>query len=99
MSDVVNTQSMNLTPLEHAQVLSVASRLGKTPAQVLIRWSLQKGNVVIPKSVTASRILENSQVFDFELTAADVEALNQLPQQRLLNPDFKAGNEPVFPYF
>lgn len=90
---------MNLTPLENEHVLSIATRLGKTPAQVLIRWGLQKGSVVIPKSVTPSRILENSHVFDFELTEADMRALNHLQQQRLLNPDFRAGNEPAFPYF
>jgi 2,5-diketo-D-gluconate reductase A len=55
------------------EVLShVARKHGKTPAQVVIRWHLQLGNVVIPKSVTSARIRENIDVFDFELDAADL---------------------------
>ncbi|OJI82177.1 hypothetical protein ASPTUDRAFT_175867 [Aspergillus tubingensis CBS 134.48] len=52
-----------------------AGKYGKSEAQVLVRWSLQKGYVPLPKSVTESRIVENSQVFDFELSAEDMEEL------------------------
>ncbi|KAG8533634.1 uncharacterized protein KY384_001375 [Bacidia gigantensis] len=48
---------------------------GKTPAQVLLRWSLQKGFVPLPKSVTHSRIVENADVYDFELSQSDMQAL------------------------
>ena len=51
---------------------SIAAKHDRSPAQVVIRWHLQLGNVVIPKSVTASRIVENFQVFDFELDTADL---------------------------
>jgi 2,5-diketo-D-gluconate reductase A len=59
-------------------VQSIAASYDKTPAQVLIRWSLQLGNVVIPRSSSAERIAENFDVFDFELSGQDVDALNGL---------------------
>ena len=49
---------------------------GKTAAQILLRWSLQKGFVPLPKSVTPSRIIENADIYDFELDAEDMESLN-----------------------
>ena len=57
---------------------SIAAKHGRSAAQVVIRWHLQIGNVVIPKSVTASRIVENFEVFDFELDAADLAAIAEL---------------------
>ncbi|CAN5156076.1 aldo/keto reductase [soil metagenome] len=64
--------------LTNPAVQSVAASYGKTPAQVLIRWSLQLGNVVIPRSKSAERIAENFDVFDFELSTADMDTLNGL---------------------
>ena len=54
---------------------TLGKRYGKTPAQILLRWSLQKGFVPLPKSVTPSRIEENADVYDFELTAEDMKSL------------------------
>lgn len=59
-------------------VTDAAQAHGRTPAQVILRWHLQIGNAAIPKSVTASRIVENFNVFDFELTADEVESINAL---------------------
>lgn len=60
----------------HEKLLQpLVKKYGKTPAQVLLRWSLQKGFVPLPKSVTPSRIDENAEVFDFELTADEMESL------------------------
>jgi diketogulonate reductase-like aldo/keto reductase len=64
--------------LEHPAIASIAERLGRTPAQVIIRWHLQHGVVVIPKSRQADRIRSNADVADFELSAEDVAALDAL---------------------
>ena len=62
------------------------------PAQVVLRWHLQLGNVVIPKSVTPSRIRENIDVFDFELSDADMAALAALETGTRLGPDPDGGD-------
>ena len=64
--------------LDNPTVTSIAGEYGRTPAQVLIRWSIQLGNVVIPRSANPERIAGNFDVFDFELTAEHMEALNGL---------------------
>lgn len=64
--------------LEDERITAVAKVHGKTNAQVLIRWSLQHGCVVLPKSTRQERIIENSQVFDFSLQPAEMSALDAL---------------------
>jgi 2,5-diketo-D-gluconate reductase A len=64
--------------LDNPTVASVAAEYSRTPAQVLIRWSLELGNVVIPRSAKPERIAENLDVFDFELAAEHMDALNGL---------------------
>jgi diketogulonate reductase-like aldo/keto reductase len=64
--------------LDHPTIVTIADRLGRTPAQVIIRWHLQHGIVVIPKSRQADRIRSNADVAGFELTQADVAALDAL---------------------
>jgi diketogulonate reductase-like aldo/keto reductase len=66
--------------LDNSTVATIAAELGRTPAQVLIRWSLQKGFVVLPRSSNASRIAENAAVFDFALDDAHVAALDALDE-------------------
>ena len=73
--------------LAESVVTGLADRYGRTPAQVLLRWHLQLGNVVIPKSVTPSRIKENIAVFDFELSEEDVTALSALDRGLRTGPD------------
>ncbi|WP_329024900.1 aldo/keto reductase [Streptomyces sp. NBC_00690] len=73
--------------LEVPTVVAVAHKHDRTPAQVVLRWHLQLGNVVIPKSVTPSRIQENLDVFGFELDADDLAALKALNEDRRLGPD------------
>ncbi|MFF3227594.1 aldo/keto reductase [Nocardia suismassiliense] len=66
------------TLLDDQTITSVAAAVGRTPAQVIIRWHLQLGNIVIPKSVTPSRIAENFDVFGFELSRDQMDAINAL---------------------
>jgi len=66
--------------LTNEAVTTIAQKHGKTPAQVVLRWHLQNDTITIPKSVTPSRIEENFQVFDFELTTEDMTAINVLDQ-------------------
>lgn len=64
--------------LEDETIAKIAQRHGKSPAQVIIRWHVEEGLVVIPKSVTPSRIIENFDVFDFTLSDEDKAAINSL---------------------
>ena len=64
--------------VDNPTVTSIAGEYSRTPAQVLIRWSIQLGNVVIPRSAKPERIAENLDVFDFELAAEHMDALNGL---------------------
>ena len=73
--------------LDDATVETVAAHHHKTPAQTILRWHLQLGNVVIPKSVTPERIRENFDVFDFELSEDDMAALARLDAGERIGPD------------
>ncbi|WUN50939.1 aldo/keto reductase [Streptomyces sp. NBC_00306] len=73
--------------LDVPTVVAVARKHDRTPAQVVLRWHLQIGNVVIPKSVTPSRIRENLDVFDFELDGDDLAAFAALDEGKRLGPD------------
>jgi diketogulonate reductase-like aldo/keto reductase len=73
--------------LDNAAVTSIATAHDVTPAQVLIRWSLQLGNIVIPRSSAPERIAENFDVFGFELGDADMDVLNGLDDQTRFRPD------------
>ncbi|MFG2333015.1 aldo/keto reductase [Streptomyces sp. NPDC048604] len=73
--------------LEVPAIVAIAQKHGRTPAQVVLRWHLQTGNVVIPKSVTPSRIRENIDVFGFELDPEDLAALTALDENRRLGPN------------
>jgi len=74
------------SPIAQGQVLDdpvigkIASAAGKTPAQVVLRWHVQRGDVIFPKSTTPSRIKENFEIFDFELSDDAVDALSALDQ-------------------
>ena len=70
-------------------VVAAATRLGVTPGQVILRWHVELGSIPIPKSATPSRQAENLSIFDFELTAEEVEAITALgrPDGRLFDGD------------
>jgi 2,5-diketo-D-gluconate reductase A len=73
--------------LDNPTVVSIAEARGRTPAQVLLRWSIQLGNVVIARSATPERIVSNLNVFDFELTDDEMNSLNGLNDGTRVRPD------------
>jgi 2,5-diketo-D-gluconate reductase A len=73
--------------LEDRTIVEIAQSHGKTTAQTIIRWHLQIGNVVIPKSVTPSRIAENLDVFDFQLSDEQIAAIEPLDVGTRIGPD------------
>ncbi|MGR3932865.1 aldo/keto reductase [Streptomyces sp. BRA346] len=73
--------------LEEPKLAEIAAKHGKSAAQVVLRWHLDLGNVVIPKSVTPSRIKENIDVFDFELDSEDLSAIGSLDSGNRLGPN------------
>ena len=74
-------------------IAEVAAKHGKSPAQVMVRWSLQLGNIVLPKSVTPERIEQNIDVFDFVLDDADMAAIATLESGRRTGPNPDEFNE------
>ncbi len=66
--------------LEDSNIAQIADKVGKTPAQVVLRWHIQRGDIVFPKSVTPSRMQENFELFDFELESDDMDAITALDQ-------------------
>ena len=78
--------------LENPRVVAIAEQHGKTPAQILIRWHVQLGNIVIPKSVNPDRIASNIDVFDFELSDQDLASIAELEDGTRLGPDPRTFN-------
>jgi 2,5-diketo-D-gluconate reductase A len=76
--------------LDNAAITEIARKYNKSPAQVMIRWQLQEGLVVIPKSVTPERIRDNIDVFHFELDDTDMQRIAELDR-----PDGKTGSDPA----
>ncbi|NBD25200.1 aldo/keto reductase [Paenibacillus glycinis] len=73
--------------LDNPALLGLAAKYGKSVAQVILRWDLQHGVVTIPKSTKAHRIAENAAIYDFELTAEDMAAIDALNEDRRIGPD------------
>jgi 2,5-diketo-D-gluconate reductase A len=73
--------------LDDPTIREIAGRIGKTPAQVVLRWHIERGDIVFPKSVTPARIKENFAIFDFELSGEDVGAISALDKNERSGPD------------
>lgn len=73
--------------LDDATIVRIAERLERTPAQVTLRWHVQRGDIVFPKSVTRSRVEENFAIFDFELTDTDMVDISALNRDERTGPD------------
>ncbi|KAF4715546.1 hypothetical protein FOZ63_003197, partial [Perkinsus olseni] len=82
-------------------VVEIGKRHGKTPAQVAIRWAMQRGTIVIPKSIKPHRVVENFNVFDFELSPQQMEQIDEIGRDprnriRVFNPPMRPNGVPVF---
>jgi diketogulonate reductase-like aldo/keto reductase len=73
--------------LDNPTLLDIAGQYGKSVAQIILRWDLQHGIVTIPKSTKELRIIENASVFDFELSAEDMNRIDALNEDRRVGPD------------
>jgi len=93
--------------LDNPELVGVAQRLGKTPGQVVLRWLVQRGIAVIPKSVTQSRIVQNNQIWDFEIPESEVSVIRSINKdQRSMVPqverngvkEYRDKTAPHFPF-
>lgn len=78
---------MNAEILTDETIVAIADEIGKSPAQVVIRWNIEHGVVTIPKSVTPHRIEENINIFDFSLTQAQIARIDALNQDHRIGPN------------
>ena len=83
----LRTYSNGDTPLTNPTIVAIGEAHGKSPAQVMLRWHIQEGRQVIPKSVKPARIAENFDVFDFELSGDELAAIDALEQGMTMVPD------------
>lgn len=81
----LNMYPFFLSPMENSHVLKIGAELGRTPAQVLLRWALQLGCAVLPRSTNEEHIRENVQLFDFVLSEQQMFILNRVYQMSNLN--------------
>ncbi|XP_076651251.1 aldo-keto reductase 1B-like [Halictus rubicundus] len=84
--------------MDDKKLVELAKKYNKTPAQVLIRYQLDRGHIVIPKSVTKSRIAQNSEVFDFKLTAEDIAYIDTFDCNGRICPMTGTESSPHFPF-
>ena len=81
------------SPIAQGKVLSdevivaIAEKVAKSPAQVTLRWHVQRGDIVFPKSVTRSRVEEIFDIFDFELSDDDIQSITELDRNERTGPD------------
>lgn len=74
--------------IEHSSIVNLSQKYSKTPAQIILRWHIQSGFIVIPKSVNPKRIQENIDVFDFELSSSEMGEIENM------NADVRVGADP-----
>ena len=73
--------------LDHPTLKALAEKYDKSPAQIVLRWNLQREVIAIPKSVNPQRIKENANIFDFVLSHEDMEQIDQLNENKRFGPD------------
>lgn len=77
--------SENESVLQQQVVIDAGKRLNRSPAQIVLRWGIQRGTAVIPKTINPNRLKENLQLFDFDLNEAEMTAISELNQNRRFN--------------
>jgi diketogulonate reductase-like aldo/keto reductase len=94
-------KSLGMGALDEDVIARIAEAHGKTPAQVVLRWGIQRGTSIVPKSVSPARLVENSQVFDFELTPAEMGAIAGLNRNLRFNDpgEFCKGMGGAYPIY
>lgn len=80
--------------LSESVIMALAEKHGKSPAQIILRWHLQRKNIVIPRSVNPAHIAENINVFDFKLSGKDMKAIDALNRNQRANPKNDPDNFP-----
>lgn len=87
--------------LKHADIEQIGTRHKKSPAQVILRWHLQSGAIVIPKTSNEKRVSENADIFDFQLSSEEMQAIEAMNKPndagRIINPKTRKGGKPIFP--
>ena len=78
---------MNAEILTDETINAIAEEIGKSPAQVVIRWNIEHGVVTIPKSITPHRIEENINIFDFSLSTNQMERIDALNENKRIGPN------------
>jgi 2,5-diketo-D-gluconate reductase A len=73
--------------LDNPVIKGIATEHGKTPAQVVLRWHVQRGDIVFPKSVTRERVQENFEIFDFELSPSEIGFITALNKDERTGPN------------
>jgi 2,5-diketo-D-gluconate reductase A len=73
--------------LDDPTVVEIAESIGNTPAQVVLRWHIQLGNIIFPKSVTPERVRENFELFDFQLSSDEMARISSLDRDQRVGPD------------
>ncbi|KAJ8680130.1 hypothetical protein QAD02_015917 [Eretmocerus hayati] len=84
--------------MDDKSLIEVGKKYKKTPVQVLIRYQIDRGHAVIPKSTIKSEILENAQIFDFKLSAEDIAYINTLDCNGRICPQFGCEWNPLYPF-
>nr|XP_012219929.1 PREDICTED: aldose reductase-like [Linepithema humile] len=84
--------------LEDKKLIELGQKYNKTPAQILIRYQLDRGHIVIPKSVTKSRIAQNGEVFDFNLSPEDIAYIDSFDCNGRICPLIGANDSPYYPF-
>ena len=81
----LNMAAQDEAVLQHETIRSIAGQQGRTPAQILLRWGVQRGTAIVPKSTNPERLRENLALFDFALTESDMESISRLNRNRRFN--------------